>query len=708
MGGGHMKRQRSQTEPRSARPRSLRTVGVLAACLATLALASTAFVTSAAADPPSSGPQIRICHASDSDTNPYTNPTVDQSAIINNGVLDPNGHGTHIGPVWNPTLKDNHIKWGDIIPSFGDYAGLNWDAAGQAIWNNGCSVDGSLTVTKVVDGEASGQPFAVTVNCGGGDFQLTFDSTGKETSNVLPITGLAPGTQCTVNETDDGGASSTSYSPSATVSIGTATTSTVTVTNTFDEAPPVDPGSLSVTKSVSGEAGDTSFKVHVDCTGDSFDQDLTFNGAGTQTISDIPAGTLCSVTETDDGGATSTTYDPHGATTADPPTGLAIISGETRTVTVTNTFVTEEEGKVTLCHATNSNTNPYVEVTVDQSAVYNNGVVPNGHGTHTGPIWDPTLKAQHKDWGDIIPAFGNYPGLNVPGGQTILDNHCKLASGSLTVTKSVIGDAGTATFTVEVDCGDGPQVFVFDATGTLTSGSLPITGLPTGVECTVTETDAGGASTTTYVPNGGTPSDAPTVSISGQPQTVAITNSFLGDLTVTKSVVGDAGGESFTVVVDCGTAGFPENFVFDSNGVLTSGSLPITGVHAGTECSVTETDAGGASSTTYRVNAGLASDSAPTVTVVGDATTTVTITNTFTEGPPVVLPTVPPAQVLPAVVARPGAVQVEGTSAVQVEGALAFTGSSLVQPLAVTGTVLILLGMMVLVVRKRRYGGATH
>jgi hypothetical protein len=38
-----------------------------------------------------------------------------------------------------------NIKEGDIIPSFVDdklgvYIGQNWDAAGQAIWNNGCEV----------------------------------------------------------------------------------------------------------------------------------------------------------------------------------------------------------------------------------------------------------------------------------------------------------------------------------------------------------------------------------------------------------------------------------------------------------------------------------------------------------------------------------------------------------------------------------------
>jgi hypothetical protein len=69
--------------------------------------------------------------------------------------------------------------------------------------------------------------------------------------------------------------------------------------------------------------------------------------------------------------------------------------------------------KVTLCHATSSRTNPYVTVTVDKSAVLS-----GGHGTHRGPLFPAA------GWGDIIPPFDAYPGLNWPAGQAILDNGC--------------------------------------------------------------------------------------------------------------------------------------------------------------------------------------------------------------------------------------------------------------------------------------------
>jgi LPXTG-motif cell wall-anchored protein len=85
---------------------------------------------------------------------------------------------------------------------------------------------------------------------------------------------------------------------------------------------------------------------------------------------------------------------------------------------------------ITLCHATDSNSNPYTKVTVDDDSV-----VKDGHGTHTGPIWNPTLKAQKTQWGDIIPAFDYYndkgelkhfAGINTPEGNSILAADCTL------------------------------------------------------------------------------------------------------------------------------------------------------------------------------------------------------------------------------------------------------------------------------------------
>ena len=82
---------------------------------------------------------MRICHATDSKTNPYVS---NEPAIANNGDLQ-GGHLDHKGPVFPAN------DWGDIIPpyTYTDasgkeqvFPGRNWDAAGQAIWQFDCNL----------------------------------------------------------------------------------------------------------------------------------------------------------------------------------------------------------------------------------------------------------------------------------------------------------------------------------------------------------------------------------------------------------------------------------------------------------------------------------------------------------------------------------------------------------------------------------------
>lgn len=87
--------------------------------------------------------------------------------------------------------------------------------------------------------------------------------------------------------------------------------------------------------------------------------------------------------------------------------------------------------KVTLCHATNSATNPYVKITVSIDAAgtfKDNGK--GDHAQHTGPIATSetvaaSLKGQHVSWGDIIPAGPYNTSVNwTSEGQVILNNDC--------------------------------------------------------------------------------------------------------------------------------------------------------------------------------------------------------------------------------------------------------------------------------------------
>jgi hypothetical protein len=213
--------------------------------------------------------KVTICHRTNSNTNPYVQITPDVA-----GVLD--GHADHTGPVWDPTLKAQHVKWGDIIPPFdydgGSYPGMNWDVAGQAIYDNGCNPVtppvqefGSLSVSKVVTGlPLAGVPldgaiptdFTAHVSCDDGTEQdVTFPITGGA-GTPSQIDNIEAGSNCTVVELDTAGfptGTVVSYDPVDVDSAGTfvdanATTS-VTITNNFEGVQlqpevvtPVDPG----------------------------------------------------------------------------------------------------------------------------------------------------------------------------------------------------------------------------------------------------------------------------------------------------------------------------------------------------------------------------------------------------------------------------------------------------------------------------------
>lgn len=82
--------------------------------------------------------KVTICHRTNSNVNPYNQISVDKNAAGRG--QDAGDHADkHQGPVWNPTLKDQKIKWGDIIPSYDNFAGLNWTTKGQEIYQNNCN-----------------------------------------------------------------------------------------------------------------------------------------------------------------------------------------------------------------------------------------------------------------------------------------------------------------------------------------------------------------------------------------------------------------------------------------------------------------------------------------------------------------------------------------------------------------------------------------
>ena len=248
--------------------RSWTRVGVVPFIAAALLLGA-AVVGAGALTPPDPNQvvdKVTICHRTNSNANPYV-------VITPNADGDVSGHADHVGgdndgdgpgPVWNPTLKADHIKWGDIIPPFkwsgGDFPGLNWTTDGQAIYANDCDPElpppeafGTLTITKlVVNPESPDVPsggFTVHVDCDDKARDDIVIPKGGNQGTPVVIDDIEAGSTCIVTEVDP--PADVSYTPSGVDTTGVVVdeeqTVAVTITNTFELPAPPIPGGETVT-----------------------------------------------------------------------------------------------------------------------------------------------------------------------------------------------------------------------------------------------------------------------------------------------------------------------------------------------------------------------------------------------------------------------------------------------------------------------------
>jgi hypothetical protein len=152
-----------------------------------------------------------------------------------------------------------------------------------------------------------------------------------------------------------------------------------------------------------------------------------------------------------------------------------------------------QSASIPICHRTNSDSNPYGSESPDFDSI----VKRKGHGSHTGPVWNSTLKDSYTKWGDIIPSFWYqtnkttktfYPGLNWNiDGQKIYNNNCAFPSeqpptesdtATLTLVKKVadanghvINDADVSLWTLTASSEGQPSVSgTSPASGTVTAG----------------------------------------------------------------------------------------------------------------------------------------------------------------------------------------------------------------------------------------------
>ncbi|GGI10725.1 DUF5979 domain-containing protein [Isoptericola cucumis] len=586
---------------------------------------------------------------------------------------------------------------------------------------------GEVVVDKMVDGDGAQYgtgPFEVTLECTyqGEAIEIPGGAT-REITPGEPVTygDLPVGADCVVTEPTTGGATEVTISSvddgaPGEVTIGDDPTE-VTVTNTFDLA------SLQVTKDLAGLGalyGPGPFEVELSCTFESETIAIpggelrTINGGQTITYDDLPVGAVCAVTETQDFGATSVEMDPVGE--GDPATSGDVTVGgadeDPVVITVTNTFETSPlvvrkvvDGEAAefappmpdlpappeipdplptdpdeIQELVDEYQQFFADIPFDEfpyqasiSCVDDQGVpvetIPGGDTRRFGPGF-PALYFGLQD-GDTCTVTETGTGgatsvsylvppdeepqsepVTVPVDGADLADPVEVVVtniydvGEFTVEKVVDGEGaqyGTGPFEVTAECTfEGNAIEVPDgATRTVAPDEPAVyAGLPVGADCVVTETEDGGATSTTVstAVDGGGPGEVVVPPSDGEQVTLTATNTFdLGELTVDKVVVGDGaelyGDGPFEVSLECTFEGEPVEIPGGAVREITPGEpVTYTELPVGADCVVTETDVAGATSSTVSTTV---EDGEPGQVVVpgtdGDPVT-VTVTNTFDVG----------------------------------------------------------------------------
>ena len=535
------------------------------------------------------------------------------------------------------------------------------------------------------------------------------DGTPVESPETFPV-----GTTCKVTE-DTTGAGIDGYTldpaghDTQPVTIGkvSAPTVTATFTNTYTR----DTGRFSVTKTVAGDAGDkapASYTFDYTCKADGKDPmtgTIVVGKGETKNSDEIPVGYSCTVKEHVDKDQAGTAY--LEGYTLDVTTGadVTIAKGAVSNIDVTNTYtlnkgtfsVKKVVAGATFTGADNTFTVQYtcthnsVALTDEQKA---GSLTLTGNGTAvTSPslpfgtsctIEETKSSAQRAGYAVATDYTAGQVtvGTATPSPEVTVTNKYAPLKGGFVISKTVDGDgaalAKDTQFTFDYTCT--PLTGAAQVKGTVVvkgGENGAVTDVPVG-SCSVSERDAtiNGASLNTVLTvdgssdgvNNGTAvfnvKDGVTVQ-------VAATNTYVldrGSFSVAKTVVG--GADSFT----------KDTFVFDyvcTDG--TEGRLDVPGdgtavegprVPTGTECTVTER-AQTANRDGYTVTSELSDNGKVTISQK-DAVVAVTATNTYTP-----VPKVPSKQ-------------------------LAKTGASNVAVVGVVGSLLVVVGGVLIALKRRR------
>ncbi|HEY4269279.1 MAG TPA: DUF5979 domain-containing protein [Galbitalea sp.] len=566
-----------------------------------------------------------------------------------------------------------------------------------------------FTVTKTVNTNGALDQAGNPITYAAASFSVTCTfANGAGTVTTLPATSfmlsngqskafssIPAGSSCLVTETNTQKASTSTYtltSNGTTVpstggvftvapSAGGATpTNVVAFTNTYTT------GSLEIDKTVVGAWGAArTFAFGVVCkytNGSSPAVTSTvYNGTFSlaspspvtasplvKTISNLPTGAICTLTESGKAGATTTAITGNAAT---------IGAGTTKKIAVTNTYslATLTVKKLVHTSAIDAAGNPdlpnfsfpmAVACTFQGADVWGTGFSASPMtfgltqgtsraiaGLPAGAVCQVTETDAHGADSTTIDVVSNAAsssvaattasltltadGLPIANSATVNNNY---GVTSFTVTKALAGAGAAqfaaASFDIHVTCSSPGIASSYDKVITLPTGGAwtkTINNLPVNSFCSAVEAGSRattGADTQSFVDSDGSTTGIGVAATAATPGSVTITNWYLtGALTVTKSVVGGGGVDygsatsQFTIALECTRDDTLGNLVDvtipgGSSRTITGGqSTTFTHLPSGAVCKLRETDAGGATSSAIR-------DADDTV-VQADATTAYTI-----------------------------------------------------------------------------------
>jgi LPXTG-motif cell wall-anchored protein len=182
---------------------------------------------------------------------------------------------------------------------------------------------GSVTIEKTAPASEQTTLFNFTITCTNPDNVYHVHVTGTD-SVTQP--GIPAGSSCTVTEDNPGSTFNPPViDPAGAFPVGANETVTVTVSNTLA------PGSVTITKVAPALQQDQVFHFSLDCTNPTQHYDLQVTGSHSVTQGNIPAGSICQVTETG-------LPDVNNAPTIDPAGEFTVGATKNVAVTVTNTL----------------------------------------------------------------------------------------------------------------------------------------------------------------------------------------------------------------------------------------------------------------------------------------------------------------------------------------------------------------------------------